>query len=502
MFFWNIVKSAYIVPFVYIATELNLMWMFQSLDIFNSKWIWGFFLFTLLYWAMEVWRITYFSLVVAGLKKAFLYGMDDIETYPVNSLYYFRRWAADLMMGSTSSFSKLISNTYFNKFWWQLMGTTVGWNTEISTATGISADKVTVGENAFLNDDMTIGMPYIESGIVRHAKVTIANEAFLGNRTVIPPGTHVPEGVLLGVTSLIPETAKPNVAYIGVPPMEIKREAKPGMDDADLLARTYKPATKWIIRRCLLEALGLLACFYCTGVLVTFDVLVSTALLYRHDATLLCIPIIAMVNAILGVIIARIAKTVVLYKYKVGDFPLYSLQVVRCVISEFFEMMFAGEFAFPVITGTIWASWYFRIMGAKIGKRCYFHGSGLTEHDLMVVGDYVVMEPGALLQGHLFQDRVRSTGPITIGDYSEISHESIVLMYASMGEKTTVGGFSLVPRYEQLPSKTKWHGITVIPAPRESRSSGTAAVPLTITKTQSIKHFTENEPTGIEIVVQ
>jgi len=256
-------------------------------------------------------------------------------------------------------------------------------------------------------------------------------------------------------------------AYVGVPPMEIKREAKEA--DPELLSRTYQPALKWVMRRCLLEAMGLTALFFCAAVLVTFSIVTSTAIFYRYQPFLPLLPLISFADAIMAVLITRIAKTVVLWKYQTGEFPLYSMQVVRSTISEFFEMAFAGDMAFPLISGTIWAPWYYRLMGAKVGKRCYFHGAYMTEHDLMTVGDYVTMEPNSLLQGHLFQDRIRSTGPITIGSHCGISSDSIVLMRASLGDKALVGTFSLVPRYEQLPANTIWHGITVVPASKSTR---------------------------------
>lgn len=66
---------------------------------------------------------------------------------------------------------------------------------------------------------------------------------------------------------------------------------------------------------------------------------------------------------------------------------------------------FAGHGVLGMLTGTAYMSWYFRALGAKIGRDCALFVSGepslfFTEPDLLVMGDRVVVDDASLV-GHI-----------------------------------------------------------------------------------------------------
>ena len=81
----------------------------------------------------------------------------------------------------------------------------------------------------------------------------------------------------------------------------------------------------------------------------------------------------------------------------------------------------------------------------------------------MTLGDFVTMDSGATAQAHLFQDRVRTTGRIKIGDDCSVGSNSIVLLGGELKNKVCLYALSLVMRHEVLPANTKWCGVPAEP---------------------------------------
>jgi hypothetical protein len=66
--------------------------------------------------------------------------------------------------------------------------------------------------------------------------------------------------------------------------------------------------------------------------------------------------------------------------------------------------------ALNALQGTPFLPWYYRLLGARIGRRTYFHTTGLIEFDLVEVGD-----EDSVLQAYLFEDRILKASWIRIG---------------------------------------------------------------------------------------
>lgn len=115
--------------------------------------------------------------------------------------------------------------------------------------------------------------------------------------------------------------------------------------------------------------------------------------------------------------------------------------------------------AFPLITGTVWMQRVYQALGVRLGKRAYLEYPSFCEHDLCSAGDYLIMERTATLQAHLFQDRVRTTGPIRLGHGCSVGAGAVVLLGGVMGDGCALGALSLVMRSEELPPHSKWHGL-------------------------------------------
>jgi non-ribosomal peptide synthetase-like protein len=102
---------------------------------------------------------------------------------------------------------------------------------------------------------------------------------------------------------------------------------------------------------------------------------------------------------------------------------------------------------------------FFRLLGAKIGKRVYLDTTEMTEFDLIRLGDYVAVNLDCTLQTHLFEDRVMKMSTVEVGDGCHLGAMSLILYDTQLDEGVSVGDLSLVMKGETLPAHSSWTGI-------------------------------------------
>jgi non-ribosomal peptide synthetase-like protein len=120
--------------------------------------------------------------------------------------------------------------------------------------------------------------------------------------------------------------------------------------------------------------------------------------------------------------------------------------------------------AAPIISmffGTPFIAWYLRLLGCTIGKHTFIETALFGEFDLVRIGDYTALNSNAIIQNHLFEDRIFKASTVTIRDNCSVGNMSVVLYDSEMGEGASIGPLSLVMKGETLPAGSSWTGIPV-----------------------------------------
>ncbi|MGI4880774.1 MAG: hypothetical protein ACRYG4_25190, partial [Janthinobacterium lividum] len=118
------------------------------------------------------------------------------------------------------------------------------------------------------------------------------------------------------------------------------------------------------------------------------------------------------------------------------------------------------------LRGTPWLAAYFRLMGAKIGRRVYLDTTDMTEFDLIEIGDDAALNDAAGLQTHLFEDRVMKVSGVRIGARATVGSLAIVLYDAVVDDGAELGDLSVLMKGESLAPGTAWEGSPARPAAR------------------------------------
>ena len=113
-------------------------------------------------------------------------------------------------------------------------------------------------------------------------------------------------------------------------------------------------------------------------------------------------------------------------RFKPVIVPLWSPYVwFNEMVNGAYESLMAPVVA--MFLGTPFAAPLLRLLGCKIGRHCYIATSLLSEFDLVEIGDYVALNPGAVIQTHLFEDRIMKSSYLKIEQGCSVGNMSVVL---------------------------------------------------------------------------
>jgi non-ribosomal peptide synthetase-like protein len=78
------------------------------------------------------------------------------------------------------------------------------------------------------------------------------------------------------------------------------------------------------------------------------------------------------------------------------------------------------------------------------------------------IGDCVALNSGAVIQNHLFEDRIMKSSDLRIDDGCSVGNMSVVLYDSHMQHGAVLGPLSLLMKGEIVPPATRWHGIPTV----------------------------------------
>ncbi|HEX7242697.1 MAG TPA: hypothetical protein VF263_20580, partial [Longimicrobiaceae bacterium] len=118
----------------------------------------------------------------------------------------------------------------------------------------------------------------------------------------------------------------------------------------------------------------------------------------------------------------------------------------RYLVSTHLVRIFAGT----VFRATPFWTLYLRMNGARIGRGVWVNSLSVNDHNLLELGDGVVIGESAHLSGHTVEGGVVRTARVRLGPGVTIGLESVVGIGVEIGAGAQVGALSLVPKHARL----------------------------------------------------
>ncbi|GAA2900573.1 non-ribosomal peptide synthetase [Pseudonocardia halophobica] len=418
-------------------------------------------------------------LTIAASRQAVL-PTTPTGIHPARSTLGVRKWVADKLLEMSLEMTNSLYATLYTVPWLRALGARVGPGAEVSTVAHVDPDLLTLGRESFVADMASAGGATFHRGWVSFRTTEVGERAFVGNAALLPPGSRLGAGSLVGVQTVPPPAGVPaDSAWLGSPAMHLPARQDSG-DFAEGL--TFRPSRRRVAERLGIEFLRIClpSSLIAVAVYLYLQALSTMAAVGAPLwAAVVVAPLLAVLFGVLVTGAVAAVKWLAVGTYRSRVEPLWSRFVRR---SEFVTGLYEAA-AVPAMLqlfrGTPLLPPALRLLGARIGRRTYLATTYLTEFDLVDIGDDAAIGRDASLQTHLFEDRVMKMSTVRIGAGATVGDRAVVLYDAAVGEGTALEPLSLVMKGESLPPHTRWRGIP---------AQGVAEEPLPDPVTEPIPH--------------
>jgi non-ribosomal peptide synthetase-like protein len=396
-------------------------------------------------------------LEIAAIKWVLLGRVKEGE-YRVHGGFYFRKWFVDQLMDLSLDLLGPLYGTMYLIPWLRMLGAKIGRHAEVSTARSASPDLLEMGDGGFVADAVSLGAGRFDRGWMKLGRTRIGRRAFIGNSAVLSGDVTIGDGTLIGVLSVSSLDAdRVGTSWLGSPAFLLPRRQESA---AFAVTETFEPTGKLLAQRGIIEFLRVMLPATVGGML-TIALIGLLVVLRRHVGlaeVFLLFPFLYGGCGVLAAGMVVACKWILMGRYVPGEKPLWSPFVWRTELLTALHEHIADAFLVEMLAGTPFVCWFFRLMGAKIGKRVYMETTALTEFDLISIGDDAALNLDCTMQTHLFEDRVMKMSRIEVGAGCSVGAGSIVLYDSRMSAGSALGDLSLLMKGESLPAGTCWEG--------------------------------------------
>jgi non-ribosomal peptide synthetase-like protein len=450
------------IPPIGMLPILPAFWMFDGLDrwlgIADSDHVVYIASIALMAWPTAFVMVIATVLFIALIRWTVLPRVTE-GTYSVFSWFYLRKWIVALTTEITLEVLTSLFATVYMRAWYRLMGAKIGKDSEISVNLAGRYDLVEIGEKCFIADEVVLGDEDVRRGWMNLQHVKTAARVFIGNDGVVPPGSKIPEGALIGIKSKPPanELMSPGDTWFGSPPIKLPVRQRFDGGGANW---TYE-APKWKkFMRAVFEAVHI---SLPTMLFITFGTwaveFFGQKLLDGKYGVVFWLFVLASVgiSLVLTAIVIAI-KWATMGRYEPVVKPMWSWWAMRTEAVAVMYWGLAGKVLLDHLRGTPFLPWVLRLFGTKFGKGVYMDMTDITEFDCVTVGDFVALNSQCALQTHLYEDRVMKVGRVNVGRGVTVGAGATVLYDTHVGDYARLGPWTLIMKGETIPSHSQWVG--------------------------------------------
>jgi non-ribosomal peptide synthetase-like protein len=292
----------------------------------------------------------------------------------------------------------------------------------------------------------------------RVSRTTIGPHNFLGNHIVYPAQGRTGDNCLLATKVLVPVDGKvrEDVGLLGSPSFEIPRSVARDNKFQHLMVgdefrRRLAAKNRHNLRT---MAYWLLANWVYAFGLTLFGLLAADLHADLGPVAIALGEIFILVFTLLHVVLTERAAL----GFR-GMRPKYcSIYQKGFWESERLFKMQARPGLHSVFIGTPIQSWFWRTVGVRLGRRLFDDGCGMSEKNLVTIGDDVTLNAGSYIQCHSQEDYVFKSDCTTVGSGCTIGVGALVHYGVAMGDGAVLAPDSFLMKGEEVPPYARWGG--------------------------------------------
>jgi acetyltransferase-like isoleucine patch superfamily enzyme len=194
--------------------------------------------------------------------------------------------------------------------------------------------------------------------------------------------------------------------------------------------------------------------------LAAIDLVAPTVVMRAIAFSVLLIPsyiLFALCLMTVSAVTARLtgARTPPHAELRIADMGWPLMRWIRYMVRIHVVRLFAGV----IFRGSpIWSA-YLRLNGARIGRRVYVNTLFISDHNLLELGDDVVIGSEVHISGHTVEGGIVKTAPVRLGNGVTIGVGTVVEIGVEIGAHAQIGALSFVPKHTTWPGGAVYAGI-------------------------------------------
>lgn len=406
--------------------------------------------------------------------KWIVIGRYRAGSYPMWGQYYLRWWFVTKVISLTGLGIFEMGPRYHAFYLW-LMGAKVGKRCKVNVHADVQEfDLITLGDGCVLDSKCTVRPYTMTTGRMNLTPIVIGANCVVGLRSFVVAGTTLAPG-----TAMAPITSTFSRQLNAGDGASASIDTPQGMALADLSYTTF-PLPHIVLRALvgypLILVVNLLSNFPWLAVMYlltneTFFLKGATASSSRFSELIiyfaspkrvgyhfLAVAVRKTIVPILYLFLVILVKRCVIGEFKAGPRRHDQMTLMRFWLMS--KLLPPGDNLQGVasILGTHYEpiSMIYRLLGAKVGKRVYWPGSGVSvlEYDLLTVGNDVVLGSRC----HVQCSDANESAPVSIGDGSMMADNCVLLPGSHIGRHAVLGSGGLLKKHFGIADRSTWFG--------------------------------------------
>ncbi|NBF08734.1 Pls/PosA family non-ribosomal peptide synthetase [Pseudomonas sp. Fl4BN1] len=421
---------------------------------------------------------TLLQFVIAIAGKWLIAGRLQAGSYPLWGLTYFRWWAADRFVESAPVY--LLSGSSLYGLWLRALGARVGQEANIGSAGVRVPDLLTLGNHVSIGNGVSLENARVERGQLLLGRIEVQDHACIGSYAILEGNTTVGrQGHLQGQSALADGRKVPDTrVWNGSPARDIG-----AFDPASLPPRP--PVSAWrqrgeglffVFGILLIATLFFIPVFPTFFLIDWFDEQQILPWLQGQEVTVqllryffLALPASAVL-IVVTMLAAAALRWIALPRLKPGRYAVHSnTYCAKWLVSHI------QEASLNVLSGlyaTIYAPFWYRLLGAKVGRDAEISTAQGVIPDMLTLGDETFIADAVMLGDEQVDGGWMSIQPTVIAHRSFVGNGSYIPDGTVLPENVLIGVHSFAPRNSELKDGDTWLGSPPINLPAREQVSG------------------------------
>ena len=421
---------------------------------------------------------TVLEFVIAIAGKWLIAGRLKAGEYPLWGLAYYRWWLADRLVESAPAY--LLSGSSLNAWWLRALGARVGKDVTIGSMTLRAPDLLDIGDFVSIGNAVNFENARVERGVLKLGRIELAQDACVSSFAVLEGNTRIEaQGHLEG------QSALGDGAHV---PAGRIWAGSPARDTGAFDAARLPPRPAVSIARSLLEGAFFLFGILLIVTLFFMPVFPSFVLIDWFDEIgwmpwlqgetmgirllryfVLAFPASAVLIVLTALLSAGIRWTV-LPRLKPGRSAVHSnTYCAKWLVSQIQE---SSLNVLHGIYATVFAPYWYRLLGAKVGKDAEISTALGVVPDMLTLGDETFIADAVMLGDEEIDGGWMTMQPTVISNRSFVGNGAYIPDGTVLPEQVLIGVHSRAPDNAHMKTGDTWLGSPPLNLPAREQTSG------------------------------